>query len=134
MTSWIKELEQQIEFAQENDFLCAAELLICDEELATATRDGDAMSKAEKGLEGLLEHPAGYRLMLEYTTTEEHSDEQGFNAKGNLDFLLDAQDYKQRCEKSRGSSTGGREVWDMAAAIIDHYLHGTGTVDSLDTH
>jgi hypothetical protein len=127
MTNWIKALLEQLEFALENQLLGAAEMLICDEELATATRDGDAMSKAEKGLEGLLEHPAGYRLMLEYTTTEERGDDLGFNAKGNLDFLLDAQDYKQRCEKSRGSSTGGREVWDMAAAIIEHYLHGTGT-------
>jgi hypothetical protein len=70
LLEWCAVLRQHIDLASENELLSSAEMLICDNEHASATRDGRALELAESSLEGLLCHPRGYRLLLEHASLE----------------------------------------------------------------
>ena len=123
LAEWSAVLRQQIDLASENELLSSAEMLICDNEHASSTRDGRALELAEGSLEGLLCHPRGYRLLLEHASLQppgdggDSDDDRSISAGASMEnslrkplaFLARVQQYREQCQlcDAQQSSGGG---------------------------
>jgi hypothetical protein len=126
MHTWIKAIQRQIELSSDNDYIHAAELLICDEERAGSRRDAQTLAKAEASLEGLLCHARGFELLRRFIAGGEQLEE-------SLNFLRDVRLYRERCENIKGSPEEHRTlVWAIAKSIVQQHLQGQIELNSFE--